>query len=247
MNLKKPVLAVLAPLLVAINGFESTAMAAEALSENFPKPPQALSPPPSPDLGLPPTVSVHAAEKVLSKELAAGVRELASQLRTIGYKMVDDGDVSFLSVENISYQFVPLTTVTENVSSPLATLSGVPGRFNTLTFLGAIPSEMDNVSKKWSRVSRYFSLAGGATLVLSEIDYVAARVSTGFPEELVNQNIGGFPGMLVPIKTSGGNVFTRLTWGSNKKLYQIYLTGHARGVGATNELVELANKIQEQE
>jgi len=244
MHLKNPVFAVLAPLLVAINGFESTAMAVEALNENFPKPPKPLGPPPSPDSGRAPTVSVHPAENVLSKESAAGVRELASQIRTTGYKMVDDRDVYSLFVENISYQFVPLATVKKHASSPLASLSDAPGRFNTLTFLGAIPSEMDNVSKKWSRVTRYFSLAGGETLVLSEIDYVAAKVSTGFPEELVNQYIRGFPGMLMPLKTSQGNIFTRLTWGSDKKLYQVYLTGDARGVGATNELVELANSIQ---
>jgi len=231
---------------VTIISFSLPALADDR-SDNPLKPPIPENKPPHPNFNKPPGISIQPAHKANSNKITERINDVVKQNKEQGFITVKDHYMSFMSIENVKPGFVPIDTVKDNVTSPLTVLPNLKGRLGNLSFEGAIPSHPDMVSSKWAQVKRFYSLPGKATLMLSEFDFVTARVSTTFPEELVNSEIMGFPAMFTTMKTPGGNVYTRLIWGSDKKLYQLLLTGHARGNGAENELIKLAIKIQEQE
>lgn len=236
------------PLMVLVTVLSSNTVCAQEVDTGFLKPPNAsnVEKPPRPTEFVP-SVTVQKSDRFRSKQAKEQIKEIANQINTYGYRVVDEKDISYFSHESVKHGFVPMEAITLNTSSPLSTISEQSGIFKTMSFLGAVAEQPDKNTKKWTSVRRYYSLSNGELLMLSEVDYKAARISTAFPEELVNENVNGFPAMLVTLKTPTGNALTRLTWGSNKKLYTLERSGHVSGLGIRNELVALAMGIKEQE
>lgn len=173
------------------------------------------------------------------------VSRAKKQMQQLGYVEVDDDSIQHLSIDIMKDKFMPIEDVENNVSSPLSAITNMTGIFKTMELVGCVANSPAKDTAKWLRVTRYFTLANGNILMLSEYDFKTARVITTFPEELVNENINGSPAMLLVKKTPRGKVFSELRWSTKNKLYSLNLEGHAQGVGPKNELVDLATGIKE--
>jgi len=169
---------------------------------------------------------------------------IVDQINRLGYREVSDNSMSFLLLDNVKEKFISIEEITNNISSPLSVITNKTGIYRTMQLTGAIAKSREKKFAKWTQVMRYYSLANGKILLLSEFDYKAAKISASFPEELVNENINGLLGMLVTKKTTSGKYYTELKWFTANKLYTLYLIDRISGVGMKNELVVLATGIQ---
>jgi len=192
-----------------------------------------------------PSVTVQKSSQMRSPGAKKHTPVFKEQLQRLGYREVSDDSMSSLSLDNVKAQFIPIEDIEKNLSSPLSIISTKTGVYKTMVLTGAIAKSPEKNTAKWTQVMRYFSLANGRILMLSEFDYKAARISVILPAELMNENINGSPAMLVTKKTTTGKYFTELSWFTENKLYSLHLTDRTPGVGIKNELVVLAAGIQE--
>lgn len=203
-----------------------------------------IKPPPPPGGNIAP----HSVKIQKSSEMRTpGARDqtpvIQEQIQRLGYREASDDDMSFLSLDNVKDRFTPLEDIAKNTSSPLAIISIKTGIYNTMTFAGAIATGPAKKTGKWTQVQRYYSLANGDVLMLTEADYKAAEYSVVIPEESINEKVNGSPASMVTRKTAAGKFFTELSWFTENKIYTLHLTGRTVGVGIKNELIALATGI----
>jgi len=203
--------------------------------------------PPLPPGGIiqKPSVMIKKSSQMRSPGARAQIPITQEQIKRLGYQEVSDDNMSFLSLDNVINQFIPIEEITNNLSSPLSIISTTSGIYKTMTLAGAIASNTEKKTGKWTQVSRYFSLANGDVLVFSENDYQAARISVVIPEETINETVNGQPATMLIRKTTSGKFFTELSWFTENKTYSLHLTGRAVGSGIKNDLVAIATGIVE--
>ena len=207
--------------------------------------PADIEPAPRPGGDNIPRVTVRKSSQMRSPTARTRIPLIKEQIQRLGYEEVENGAMSFFSLDNVKARFIPIEDITKNISSPLSIISNKGGIYKTMTLAGAIAKGEESKTGRWTHVSRYYSLENGSILILSESDYKAAQYSTTFPEELINVNINGAPASLITKKTTAGKYFTKLSWFTENKIYSLHLSSRAVGVGIKNELVALAIGIQQ--
>lgn len=203
-----------------------------------------IKPPPRPQKFNSPSVTIGKSPRRNSRA-RKHTSITKEQIQKLGYRKVSNDAISYLSLDNVKSKFIPIEDIEKNISSPLSIISTKTGVYKTMDLTGTIAKSPEKETAKWTLVMRYFSLANGDILMLSEFDYQAAKISAIFPAELVNENINGSPAMLITKKTTAGKYFTTLKWFTENKLYTLHLTDRTSGTGVKNELVVLATGIQE--
>ncbi|MDH5231296.1 MAG: hypothetical protein OEZ58_20135 [Gammaproteobacteria bacterium] len=201
--------------------------------------------PPSPEENSSPSVVIKKASQMRSPGAAASINSTVEQIRQRGFREVNDEDLLYLSLDYIAPQFTPIEEIVGNTTTPLSTFLNIPGIFRKMELIGSIAKGPTKEKNSWTQISRYYYLSNGSILMFSEFDYVAAKISTAFPEELVNQKINDSPAMLITLKSTNGKYVSKLTWFTVDKLYSLHITDRAIGDGVTKQLVALAQGIQQ--
>lgn len=192
-------------------------------------------------------VTVQKSSQMRSPGARKNIPNTLEKLQKLGYLEVSDADIAFLSIESVKGQFISIEDVVHNISSPLSIMPTNTGIFKTMTLAGSIASGAEIDTGKWTHVIRYYSLANGEVLTLSEADFKAAKYSIVVPEELWSEEVKGLPASVVTSKTTSGIFFTELSWFTDNKFYTLRLTGHGIGNGVRSQLKELATGILEPE
>jgi len=177
---------------------------------------------------LPDKMSEHAKAKLV-------------ELQQQKFITVPDQVVDKFTIENLSAYLEPLESIHPQLSVSLSDIAGTP--FDDMRFHGAIPHSKTSLGK-WSGVSRIFSLPGEKVVRLYEWNFISANGGVSIQEEFINESVNGNPAILLVEKGTKGTAITTLKWIEDDKYYTIEMSGHVRGKGHENKLIQYAQSLR---
>jgi len=167
-----------------------------------------------------------------------------NQIKSKGYIEVEKSDaIDKFTINDYSKYFTPLNDIVPNLTFTPATIGNLSLK---IEFQGAIPkNEITSGSSKgrWSSLEKFYTLKNKSVLSIEETDYISSNMTVSFQEDFINESVNGNPAIFVIKKTEKGNAISKLTWFSNERLFTIKMTGHVRGLGKANKLVEIAESM----
>jgi hypothetical protein len=178
----------------------------------------------------------------LPEPMQSQAKQHLSEMKQKGYYAAPDGPLDNYTISSIASHLRPMDEVKGKLAFPAAKLEGSP--FDQFTFHGVVP-DGGGMDKEVTGISRIFSAPNGAIIRLYEFDYTTPDRGVQMVQEFLNESVNGHPASLTVQKTSRGNAITILVWITNNKYYHLEMTGHVRGKGLTNKLVELASSFPE--
>lgn len=169
-------------------------------------------------------------------------RRQTAQMKSRGYVDVTEDEVSYLDKlkADVDKRLKPMTEVAPTLKVDPANLGSSPLRLAVL--LGAV-AEGAYTEEGWTGLTRLFVVPTFGLVGLEESDYVAGRGGVAFTKEAINQEVNGFPAVLVVQQSRSNKGLTELSWATDRKDYTLSTNRALKDQKSVDEFLALARSI----
>lgn len=174
----------------------------------------------------------------LPQEALEQTQKIEEDKRTKGYVEVSEEKVQRL--KGFEAFFRPMDHVRSLLTFEPVSLRNTP--FEGFRLEGGLPSGGYH-DGKLTTVTRIFTTQTGAIIQLIESDLITSGGYSVYSKEAINENINGFPAVLVVEQSPSGNAVTSMLWTTTTTDYTLEMEGNVKTNGQYGLFLDLARSI----
>lgn len=99
------------------------------------------------------------------------------------------------------------------------------------------------VGEKYAALNRIFTMPDGATVMLTEWDYLTSGGGSVYSNEDINEDVNGFPARLTTYKSPSGKALTSMEWEMGGISYTLEMEGAVKGNDKYSLFLDMARSI----
>lgn len=187
-------------------------------------------------------------DKLPSEEkLENRIKNDLKQIRETGVITVNNDEVvDQFTIDAYKKFMVPISDALPNLTFVPSTINYGKEQKEKLELKGVVLKReitTGEMKGKWAGIEKFFIWENQSIVSLEEIDYPSTGGNISFQKSFINESVNGNPAIFIVKKSSKGNTLSKLSWFTQDRLFTISMSGHVRGIGRANKLVELAESI----